>query len=256
MQSFTGFIEIGQDAAAVIESGSTNAAGVYTAGIQSCMIVAFECTDALVVVHDSAQLAFSEITALVGQNGRCQRLTAIYPAGVGIHADRLNRLKLVTGVKEPKFLKVPVQANDFAVAISVDGDYQVLPNGVATGYTELPDKQVRTSVTELNNFFIKPNSKSMKVDVQYAGGKYNPRRGTDKTVDQMLDTTDQQPKFFFNNAALIYAAHQLGVVNTPEYLLRLVERFGIQRYRTDSVAPADYPIQALAFEEYRSARAR
>lgn len=256
MHSYTGFIEIGQDAAAVIESGSTSTRGVYTGNIQTCMISAFECDDALIVIHDSAQLAFSEITSLIGRYGRCRRLTAIYPAAGTIHADRLNRLKLVTGVKGTKFRKHPIQTRNSEVAFSVNGDYNVLPNGEASGYTELPEKEIRTSVTELNNFFSEVNSKSMVVDVQYAAGSYNPCRGTDKSIEQMLDITSKQPKFFFHNAAFIYAAHKLGIVSAPAYLVELVENLGIQRYRGMAVTDDDYQVQASAYKQYCSAHAR
>lgn len=256
MHSYEGYVEIGQDAAALIESGNNDVKGVYTAGIETCMVVAFECTDALIVVHDSAQLAFGDITALIGHRGRCKRLTAIYPATESTHADRLNRLKLVTGVKDAKFRKIPVQASVFAVAISVDGECEVLPNGSATGFTPLPDRQIRTSVTELNNFFLTPNSKALKLDLQFSGGRFNPSRGTDKTIDQILETCDREPKYFFTNAALIYAAHQMDVVTAPPFLLALVERYSIKRFRSDLMSSADFTTQAIAFREYLVSRAR
>lgn len=38
MQSFDGLMEIGQDAAGVIEVGSNHGQGLFTANVQSCVV--------------------------------------------------------------------------------------------------------------------------------------------------------------------------------------------------------------------------
>lgn len=55
MESLQEYVEMGQDAAAVIEAGGT-AKAVYTGAIQTCMVMAFECRNALIVLHDSVNL--------------------------------------------------------------------------------------------------------------------------------------------------------------------------------------------------------
>lgn len=254
MEELVGFIEIGQDAAAVIEAGQSGVLGVYTPNLQTCMVIAAECQNALVVVHDSGQLAFADISALIGKYGRCRRLTAIYPAGSDIHAERLAGLKRVTKVSGTAFRKELVNMSNFAVTFGVTGAYQVIGNGIAFGFKALPDRATRVSVTELNNFFLKPNSKSLKLDLQFSEGSFNPERAPDKTQEQMLAIMEKQPKFFFNNAALVYAAHQIGILELPEALVELVEEHQLQRFRADVVRPSENPRQAEVFALFMASR--
>lgn len=62
---------------------------------------------------------------------------------------------------------------DYAVIFATSGDYRVIPNGLAHRFEPLPDKAIRASITELNNFFIVPKSRSLRLDVQYFGGVYS-----------------------------------------------------------------------------------
>lgn len=255
MESLAGFVEIGQDAAAVIEVGRTDVVGVFTDSIQTCMVVAFECKNGLVVVHDSGQLLFTDISALVARYGRCRRLTAIYPrASTSDHADRIDRLKRIAGVSGPSLRKIPVDQGAFAVAFATSGEHRVYPNGLAKRFTELPEKAIRVSTTELNNFYIKPGSQSLKLDLQFSDGQHNAIRTLDKTIEQILDIVEQQPKFFFNNAALLHAAHQLGILVLPSSLYEVVERHSLQRYRWAVVEPQDHARQAIVFAEYLAAQ--
>lgn len=254
METLAGFIEIGQDAAAVIESGRTDVLGVFTGGIQTCMVTAFECQSGLVVVHDSAQLRFTDIAALLAKYGRCLRLTAVYPRScLSEHADRLERLKRVTGLSGTRLRKVPVDSAAFALAFSTDGELRVFAHGSVSTDNPLPEKAVRTSITELNNFFIKPGSQSLALDVQFCEGSYNPIRALDKTPEQIMAIVAEQPRFFFNNAALLHAAHQLGVLVAPE-MVDVVERYNLQRFRGEPVGPSDMARQASVFAEYLSAQ--
>lgn len=254
MELITGFVEIGQDAAAVIETGRPDIGGVFTGGIQTCMVTAFECQDALVVVHDSAQLVFSDISALVGRYGRCRRLTAIYPrSSYNIHMERLDRLKRIVGASGNRFQKMPVDSNGFALSFSVAGELEIFSHGSIAAAVPLPEKPIRTSITELNNFFITPGSQSLKLDIQFSEGKYNPVRELDKTLAQILKLVELQPKFFFNNAALLYAAHQLHILDLPAAMVDVVERHKLQRFRTEVVQPHQLAQQESVFEEYLSA---
>ena len=255
MESLAGFVEIGQDAAAVIEAGRTDVVGVYTGSIQTCMIAAFECKNGLVVVHDSGQLLFTDISALVAKHGRCRRLTAIYPtASARDHAERLERMKRVAGVSGEGFRKIPVDNDAFEVAFSTSGEHRIYPIGLVNRFTELPEKAIRVSTTELNNFYIKPGSQSLKIDLQFSEGRYNAVRTIDKTLEQILEIVERQPTFFFNNAALLHAAHQLGALVVPSSLCDVVERYNLQGYRWAIVDPQDRARQASVFNEYLAAK--
>lgn len=251
MDELHGFFEIGQDAAGVVESGRTDVVGIYTGGIMTCLVLAFECQSGLVVVHDSGQLLFSDISALISRYGKCRRMTAVFPSNkVHGYRDRVSRLQRVVGVKSSALQKVPVDTPVYAVAISATGELGVCPHGEAQGYTPLHERSYRVSVTELNNFFLKRGSQTLKIDLQFSNGKYNPIRGLDKTPGEIVKIVLGEPKYFFNNAALLYAAHQLGVMGAPPALVNIVERNNLQRFRGDLVQPHEVSTQALLFSEF------
>lgn len=255
MEILQGFIEIGQDAAAVVESGNPEVVGVFTDSIQTCLIAAFECQQGLVVVHDSAQLQFSEISNLVASQGRCKKLTVIYPShNLTQHAERIERLKRITGVSGSRFIKVSVPYEGYAVKYSPVEGAQVYPHGSVATSVPLPSKAIRTSIAEINNFFIEPNSKSLVLDVQYSDGRYNEVASIQKSEDQLLAIVERQPKFFFNNAALLHAAHQLNLLSIPASLIDRVERNGLAVYRTHGVPDHDRARQSSLYDEFMASR--
>lgn len=136
------------------------------------------------------------------------------------------------------------------MAFSVSGELRIFAHGMAGASTPLPDKSVRTSITELNNFFITPGSQSLTLDIQFCEGNYGPIRSLEKTPEQILKIVEEQPGFFFNNVALLHAAHQLGVLEVPDAMVDVVERYSLQRYRADVVEPLNMAQQASVFADY------
>lgn len=251
MDALDGFFEIGQDAAGVVEAGRTGVAGIYTAGIMTCLVVAFECQNGLIVVHDSGQLLFTDISALVSRYGKCRRMTAVFPSNkTHDYSDRVSRLQRVTGVKGSGLRKVPIGIPTYAVAISTNGELGVCPHGEARGYTPLHERSYRVSVTELNNFFLRRGSQTLRVDLQFSSGEYNPVRGLDKAPGEIIKIVLGEPKYFFNNAALLYAAHRMGVMEAPAALIDIVESNMLQRFRGDLVKPQEAAMQQVLFSEF------
>jgi hypothetical protein len=254
LRSLQGFIEIGQDAAAVIEKENTDVLGVFTGGVQTCMVFGFECKRGLVIVHDSGQLKLEDVTGIVQSQGLCRRLTTYCKQGTEDgHISRLRQLIRILRVKD-KNVQPYMIPHAFELAISVSGNGEVGTFGQSEGYQALPDKPVRHSITELNNFFLARDSQSLRLDLQYAGGRYRKIRLLDKTVNQMLAVVRDQPDFFFNNLALLHAAHQVGVLSLPEGVAQLVDDHGLQRYRTNVVEAHRQNLQHELFEGYLESR--
>lgn len=255
MHVLQGFVEIGQDAAAVIEGDTPGVVGVFTDSIQTCMVAAFECTNGFVVVHDSAQLQFSEISGLIGSMGRCKKLAIAVPIdSQSLHAERINRLKTLTGATGKNFIKLVVSSSVYAVSYSPEEGLEVHAHGSTAASLPLPEKQDRISVAEINNFFIKPNSKSLLVDVQFSGGKFNKVKPIQKTIDQLLEIVSEQPNYFFNNAAFLHAANALDLLSVPSFLVEIVERNALQAYRTNVVPGHDLQRQKVLYNEFISSR--
>ncbi|EIY2515463.1 hypothetical protein OE494_29410 [Pseudomonas aeruginosa] len=255
MYVLQGFVEIGQDAAAVVDTGTPGVVGVFTDSIQTCMIAAVECDKGFVVIHDSAQLQLPGIAALITTMGRCKKLSVVVPAGSqDQHSERITRLKRITGVAAKNFTKLTVPSFGYAVSYTTDGGMEVHAHGATAASLPLPEKGIRTSIAEINNFFIKSNSQSLAVDVQFSDGRYNAVKPIQKTVEQLMKVLSEQPKYFFNNAALLYAANDLGLLVLPSDLVRFVEDNALQPYRTSVVPAHDQQRQAMLFNKFVSSR--
>lgn len=250
-----GFVEIGQDAAAVVEVDQLGVAGVYTGSIQTCLVLIFLCDRGYVVVHDSGQLVLSDITDLVSRYGHCQQMVVVHPAGASRNdAERCLQIEKALGVREEDLRYLPCSLPVYAVAYDDDGCLHVMESGAAAGYTPLPDKPVRASITELNNAFSELGAAKLRLDVQFSEGKYNAPRGLDKTQGEILELVLVQQKFFYHNAAFLYSAHKLGVFEAPPELIQLVESKGLERFRTEEVPPEMAAAQAEDFKWYAASQ--
>jgi hypothetical protein len=254
LRSLQGFIEIGQDAAAVIEKDNTDVLGVFTGGVQTCMVFSFECKRGLVVIHDSGQLKLEDMAGIVQSQGLCRRITTYCQQDTEDgHIRRLRQLTRVLRVKD-KNIQPYMIPHSFELAVSVSGNGEAGIFGQFEGYQALPDKLIRHSITELNNFFLAENSQSLRLDLQHAGGRYRKIRPLDKTVNQMLAIVRNQPDFFFNNLALLHAAHQVGVLSLPEGVAQLVDNHGLQIYRGNVVEKHRHGFQRELFDGYLESR--
>ncbi len=250
-----GFAEIGQDAAAVVEVDQLGVAGVYTGSIQTCLVMIFLCDRGYVVVHDSGQLVLSDITDLVRRYGHCHQMVVVHPANASRNDDeRCLEIERALGVREEDLRYLPCDLPVYAVAYGDDGSLHVMESGAAAGFTPLPDKPVRASITELNNAFSELGAAKLRLDVQFSEGKYNTLRDLDKTQGQILELVLEQPKFFYLNAAFLYSAHTLGVFDAPPELIQLVESKGLARFRFEEVPELMHAAQEDDFKWYAASQ--
>jgi hypothetical protein len=251
MESLQGFVQIGKDAAGIIETKSTDALGLYTGNVQACVVFVCECSSGLIMIHDSGQLEFGELCALIERHGACNQISAFYVAEwFRFHEQRLSQIKQLMHVRDPKFRRVSAPTGGFSVAYGTSGIFRVYRQGEASGYVHMIEEKKRISIAELNNFFLEPNARNLKLDVQFCEGSYAPIRSLDKTPIQMLEIMESQPNFFFNNVALLYAAHELGILQLPESIINIVKVHRLQRFRFEEVPFRYRLVQSVIFNKF------
>lgn len=245
-----------QDAAGVIEVGSGRTAAFYTAGVQTCVVSAFECKRATVFVHDSGQLDLAEIENLISGYGRVTTMHVMFPLQgerelLDRHTKRLGMLK--------RALK-PETCNEGPgtplVTYSVKftgGEGLSMCLAPPAGYEDIPQKSTRQVVMELNNFFASSKTVKLPLDVQYRHGAFLPAQGPLSSLSQLLEALATQPEYFFHNLAFLLAAADAGVIDIPASVRNAAERSGVTAdLRFRHLTTAEGTAQKRAFDQYRT----
>ncbi len=244
--SFEGYVEVGQDAAAIIERKG-DAEGIFTDKIGPCLIEIFLCVNATILVHDSGQLRISQIEKLIKRYGTIRQVIFVRSNDYdGRHDERMNNLIKAAGAKNRVMISKLVP---FAVACSKDGAVRILPNSMPEGVKWLPNSAQRQATCEVNNLFIEKNAQNLALDIQYVNGEFCPPRSIDRSLPELLDMVKNQPRFFFMNLAVLGEAQDLGLLKLPEYLLALYKRHNVGRFR---LSPLTSEEQSVESEEYKA----
>ncbi|WP_175970914.1 hypothetical protein [Burkholderia sp. BCC0322] len=253
MLSFKELIEVGQDAAGIIEENNKIAKGFFTVGIQSCLVTVYFFKKATVLIHDSGQLKMTEILALVKKYGTVGKLIIAWGSKVSPrHKERLQTLiKFVALRQKNQLEQVQVPHNDFAFICDTSGKYEVIPNSIPAEAPRIPDKEKRQAVCEVNNFFLEPNAQSLSLDIQYREGEYAPVRSLDKPLGELLKTVEEQPKFFFRNIAVLHGAYKQGLLTLPPTLEKVAALYDVDRLRyQERLSPQDEANEEIEFKAY------
>lgn len=247
--SFEGYVEVAQDGAGVLEI-KDNAKGIFTCNVQSCLVEIFLCMKATILVHDSRQLKLSHIEKLVQKYGTVRKVVFVHRKNYdGQHDDRMKRLIKMASAKS-EVLVAP--SDTFAVACSKEGAVKVLSNELPVGVVQLPEREKRQSVCEVNNCFLEPNAQNLALDIQYVKGEFGAPRAIDMPVADMLALVKAQPNFFFMNLAVLGSAHAAGVLQVPEYLVNLYEKYDAGRFRYQFPTPEERNAEANEYKAYVS----
>ncbi|VVD69114.1 hypothetical protein PMO31116_00506 [Pandoraea morbifera] len=242
--SFEGYVEIGQDGMGIIEADD-NARGIFTANVQTCYVAVFVCKKATILLHDSGQIKLTKILTLIKKYGTVRKVVFIVrPAYDGRHDERFEEIAKVAGASGNQLVRETASTGTFAVLCAADGRYQVINNVVPVGVALLPERDKRQAVCEVNNFFLEPKARTLRLDVQYHAGKHGSVIGVDKSLAELLKTVKAQAKYFFPNVAVLGEAHKQGLLELPEYLLGLHERLNLGRFRSVELTHSDALDQA------------
>lgn len=258
MVSFDKLIEVGQDGAGIIEENNKAAEGFFTVGVESCLVTVYYFRKATVLIHDSSQLKLAEIYALVKKYGVIRKLIVVSgQQASSSHKMRLQTLmKLFALTPKNQLEQVQVPQDNFAFVCSTSGEYKVIPNSIPAHAARIPEKDARQAVCEVNNFFAERNGQSLALDVQYREGSYSPVRKLDKTLAELLKVVGEQPDFFFQNVAVLYAAQKQGLLTLPLALSNLAVKYELERLRFQLPSPEDRMGEEREFKVYMDARAQ
>ncbi|ELA9846550.1 hypothetical protein ACEV8A_24110 [Vibrio parahaemolyticus] len=238
------FIEITQDSVGIIETSNESVQGIFTGGIQTCLIMVFSCEEATVLVHDSGQLDLTALLNIINTYGKVNKVTLAFgPQILGGHFDTrlqviLQNINLVGDV-EQKQSQLPT----FAFQYNVNGTSECVADRYPADVIAIPDKKLRMSCIELNNFFLEPCSQKLKPSVQYVDSKYSENFGLDYTVDEMLEILESQPEFFFPNLAFLEKAHNLQLIELPRNFLEIAQNYNVSRFMFYPIGGQDLELQ-------------
>lgn len=246
------FIEITQDSAGVIEKENKELVGFHTGGIQSCLVTVYECEKAHILVHDSGQLKISDICKLIKGYGNVQKVTATFGPNLNSehHQKRFNEIleKIGYGDQRVDVLQSPVAT--FSFQYPLNNKAEISPNTTPDYVEKIPDKDKRISIIEVNNFFLKPNSQQLELDVQFINGSYQPPKGLDHSVNDLLKIVKEQPGFFFPNLAFLEKAHGIGLLKMPEELLKTAKECRVSQFMYRIMNSEELKQQKTEFQKF------
>lgn len=149
--------------------------------------------------------------------------------------------------KQPKVRKG--DKYNFSCLLPLDAEepiFEIPPDAIE----QIPDKDKRKSIIHINNFFLEIGSQNLGLDIQYIDGKYQESRGLDYTLDQLINTTINQPNYFFQNLAFLEKAHNTGVVKIPIYLLDFAKKNQVDKFCCCSLTEKDKVAQEVEFKKF------
>lgn len=245
-------VEITQDSAGIIEYSSCEYDSFFTGGIQSCLISVYECDDACVLVHDSGQLKIGDITKLVKKYGDVKRVTVAFGPDLNRehHQSRLDKILSNVNYVDKNVEVLDRDKSNFAFLFSIDGTASSIENIRPEKVQPIPNKDKRMSMIELNNFFLKPNSQKLSLEIQFSKGKYNSPRGLDLSFKDMLKVVKKQPDFFFANLAFLEKAHNAELISLPKALLDISKKFNVEEFMYRQLLPEEKKQQNIEFRKF------
>lgn len=250
--SFDGYVEIGQDGVGIIET-KDDAKGLFTYKIESCLIEIFLCANATILIHDSKQLKFSKIATLIKKYGTITKVIFVHRKDYdGRHDERMKKFVKAAGTRNEVII---ASFEPFAVACSKQGTIKILPHSIPEGVKQLPEREQRQAVCEVNNCFLEQNAQNLALDIQYVKGEFSIPRAIDKPLPKLLEILKAQPQFFFMNLAVLGNAHAYGLLELPKYLLVLYERHNVGSFRLRQLGPEERRLEAEEYKAYVSSLA-
>lgn len=247
------FIEITQDSAGVIERNNIEAQGFFTGGIQSCLVTVYECEDAFIMIHDSGQLKISDICKLIKKYGDVKQVTATFGPQLNREHNqkRFNKILENIGCGDKYVDVMECKQNTFAFNFPLLGRPSTIANITPDYVNKIPDRETRMSIIELNNFFLKPNSQKLGLDIQYIDSSYQDARGLDYSLEEMIKIVKKQPDYYFPNLAFLEKAHGMNLINMPRKLLEVAERYQVSQFMYRMLTAQEKMLQAVEFDKFK-----
>lgn len=220
------YIEITQDAAAFCSS-TGNISGVFTGGVETCIIWVVRYGNGFLMVHDSGQLLLTEIVALIKSYGKPLAIAIHYGLhySENTHKSRVNKVCNQLGYASLPMMLHSEMAS-FGVLQENDGGYEYYRSKIKPrGLVPLPDCENRIKIVNFNNFFLEPSSQSLKIDLQYDGESYLNNTYPLHSVESVLSDIESQPKHFYNNLMVLFPIIKMDIVQFPEWCKAFINNY-------------------------------
>lgn len=245
------YVEITQDSIGIVELSNESVQGIYTGGIQCCLVMVFKCANATVLIHDSGQLEIDSLVELLSEYGDVKSLTVAF--GPELNAQHFNqRLQVITSSIGfvGDIIQVPTPLSEFAFLYNIDGSSECISNHYPDSVVAIPYKNLRMSCIELNNFFLEPRSQKLQPSIQYRNGIYQEEFGLDYTLNEMLKILKEQPDFFFPNLAFLEKAHGLNLICLPSELLEIAQNNNVSKFMFETIDNTNKKLQNVEYHKY------
>lgn len=212
-------IEITQDAAGFCLYDG-NITGIFTQDIESCVVIIVNYELGFLMIHDSGQLEIQCVIELVKNYGRIIKVEAIYGTSVdpGLRNLQKNRIKKIFKTFNTNIEPSLIDQEKFGLLKELKKGVLILPPGKKpSNLLSLPNQELRNDIIKFNNFFIKPNSQSLIVDLQFDGYEYSENTTIIHNVKYVLRTIYEQHEHFINNLNVTLPILDANILPFPQW---------------------------------------
>jgi len=211
-------IEITQDAACIIEKQEKDVIGFFTSNIQTCLIYIITTDTVTIAIHDSGQLCLKNIADFIKEYSVIKSITLAY----GSHLNETNQKRLPELISlinyKGEVQKLKSQYPIFSISYEIGENVEFHPNTMPSNVKGIPNKDYKQTIVELNNNFIPLNSQSLPLDIQFKKGTYCNDTKLIFSLDEMLQTYENQVKYREINLAFLKKGQEQKIFTLPEKL--------------------------------------
>lgn len=224
-----GYIEITQDAAAFLMSDG-DFDGVFTKGIQSCIVWVFKYNNGSLIIHDSGQLELFSMRKLIQSFGVINDVEvhhgpSFYQMEYYPTLDkRIKQLCTKLKCNIPQFIS---NKNDtFGLMYSHDGQFEHYLHSESPQRLIAPDDiDMRDIIIKFNNNFIEQCSQTLKVDLQFDGKTYLYNTKPIHSADSVLKDLKNQKGFFWHNLCFLGPVVVNEIISFPIWFQSFVTNY-------------------------------
>jgi len=246
---------ITQGSIGTIETGVA-ARGFFTDKVENCRVYVFGCTGGTVFMHDSAQLRIEEIKEYLVSHGDMVNISYAY--GLQNNQDHMHKARLdeiASHLNCTDVTTVKILRPTFSVAYIPGTGLADYTNKLTSTDTILrdPHQEAREAVNILNNFFIKPNSRDVPLDIQYRQGAFTQVPQPSLSAIEMLNNLKNDGNHGLLGAVALNHFGEIAGLNLPNNLKNFVKENNLEPALTSLSHPmhTDEILKKKLFGEFR-----
>ncbi|MEE2024687.1 hypothetical protein [Alkalimonas mucilaginosa] len=207
--------EITQDGGGFLAEAASDAEGIYTEQVESCAVYAAYGTHGLAVVHDTGQLDITSIVEFLQRCGSIARLVRgmnFRQCPKNTEQHHRERSKRIANLLRHKKGWERVDISNGKIVLLKNGSVIIDPS--TTGNVDsVNGKEQRHQINLLNNLFIKPNSQSIPLDIQFDGDWTSHPRLLASVQEMKLRALQERARGDNDYLSELFRAQQMGVID-------------------------------------------